>query len=244
MTKKIFICITLAAFTLSACDSTQNTTSPKIPNVTQVPTNQIQNSQTQQQPTTVSELGLTITAPSGYFFEKNSEQDLFKNSYRLKNSDTNPKLFINIDLDNEEKIKLYAENYKGLNGKTLCLDHGICDENFDTTDMVNLFKNQQRLVEGSGEMLIIKSKMYADTYAFPYQAPNGLKTISNQNFIIYNTSFVPSGEVRRNYITFIGKTRVTISVIWARDIKIENNFNQYDEQADQLISDIGLKKNP
>ncbi len=71
------------------------------------------------------------------------------------------------------------------------------------------------------------------------------KKINQINFLIFNDWNVPSGEIDRVYLTFVGNRRIITNISWnaiwesAAVEKNENLLHRYDQQADTLLSRIG-----
>lgn len=151
-------------------------------------------------------------------------------------------LHMRVSIETAESVGQYAASYTEDRGELYCIDHGMCDENFDPREIIKGFNNLKSVTTGNGQQETINAEFFAgmnDVYF--HSDVDELKIINDQKFAIFNHSFVPSGDVWRSYVTFVGDTKVTISISWDLDRSIENVLHLHDSEADVMVGNIFVK---
>lgn len=186
----------------------------------------------------VDELGLFLAYPPDLKVRKvdGNRDDLL--GFRLEGDEkAKDELIIDIDIATMESVKRAADNYG--ESSEFCIDHDLCDENFDTQDFVNGFENLKSVTVGNGEQVKLSSKLFGDVNNGYYdQADDELLTINGRKFVVNNMSSVPGGMVWRSYITFVNDARITIAVSWGFDRKVDDILHKYDKEADAIAQGI------
>lgn len=183
---------------------------------------------------------LVIAYPSAYGVREEDEGYGVDSKFYFSTDTEDLNMWVSIET--AESVGQYAASYTENGGEEYCIDHGMCDEDFDPREIIKGFNNLKSVTTGNGRQETINAHFFAgmnDVYF--HSDTNELKTINGQKFAIFNHSFVPSGDVWRNYVSFVGDTKVTISISWGLDRNIENVLHLYDSEADVMVGKIFVK---